>query len=158
LLTNWTDGAAIVYVGTRRDVEEVAEFLRDVVNLEAAYYHAGLDADDRHRLQEAFLAGRQPVMVATNAFGMGIDRPDVRLVVHYAMPGTLEAYYQEAGRAGRDGDPAQAVLLYAPQDRALQEWFIETSTLTRSELYMLYDSVRAAEGIDVWTTANELSL
>jgi ATP-dependent DNA helicase RecQ len=157
LLTNWTDGTAIVYVGTRRDAEEVAEFLRDVVNLEAAYYHAGLDADNRHRLQEAFLDGRQPVIVATNAFGMGIDRPDVHLVVHYAMPGTLEAYYQEAGRAGRDGDPAQAVLLYAPQDRALQEWFIRTGTLTRSELRTLYDSVRAAEGVDVWTTANELS-
>jgi ATP-dependent DNA helicase RecQ len=157
LLANWTDGAAIVYVGTRRDAEEVAEFLRDVVNLEAAYYHAGLDADNRSRLQEAFLDGRQPIIVATNAFGMGIDRPDVRLVVHYAMPGTLEAYYQEAGRAGRDGDPAQAVLLYAPQDRALQEWFIRTGTLTRSELRTLYDSVRATEGVDVWTTANELS-
>jgi ATP-dependent DNA helicase RecQ len=157
LLANWTDGAAIVYVGTRRDAEEVAEFLRDVVNLEAAYYHAGLDADTRYRLQEAFLNGRQSVMVATNAFGMGIDRPDVRLLVHYAMPGTLEAYYQEAGRAGRDGEPAQAVLLYAPQDRALQEWFIETSTLTRSELRTLYKSVRAANGVDVWTTASELS-
>jgi ATP-dependent DNA helicase RecQ len=157
LLINLADGAAIVYVGTRRDAEEVAEFLRDVVNLEAAYYHAGLDADTRYRLQEAFLNGRQSVMVATNAFGMGIDRPDVRLVVHYAMPGTLEAYYQEAGRAGRDGEPAQAVLLYAPQDRALQEWFIETSTLTRSELRTLYESVHAANGVDVWTTASELS-
>ena len=157
LLTNWTDGAAIVYVGTRRDAEEVAEFLRDAVNLEAAYYHAGLDADSRHCLQEAFLDGRQPVMVATNAFGMGIDRPDVRLVVHYAMPGTLEAYYQEAGRAGRDGDPAQAVLLYAPQDRALQEWFIRTSTPTHSELWTLYNSIKAADGVDLWTTENELS-
>lgn len=157
LLTNWTDGAAIAYVGTRRDAEEVAEFLRDVVNLDAAYYHAGLNADDRHRVQEAFLDGRQSVIVATNAFGMGIDRADVRLVVHYAMPGTLEAYYQEAGRAGRDGDPAQAVLLYAPQDRALQEWFIETGTLTRSELWTLYSSIRVADGVGVWTTASELS-
>jgi ATP-dependent DNA helicase RecQ len=157
LLINWTDGAAIVYVGTRRDAEEVAEFLRNVVNLDAAYYHAGLDADNRHRLEEAFFEGRQPVMVATNAFGMGIDRPDVRLVVHYAIPGTLEAYYQEAGRAGRDGDPAQAVLLYAPQDRALQEWFIKTSMLTRNELRALYDSIRAAD-VDVWATATELSL
>lgn len=158
LLTNWTDGAAIVYVGTRRDAEEVAEFLRGVVNLEAAHYHAGLDADSRYCLQEAFLDGRQPVIVATNAFGMGIDRADVRLVVHYAMPGTLEAYYQEAGRAGRDGNPAQAVLLYAPQDRALQEWFIETSTLTRSQLRALYNSIGGTDGVDVWTTVNELSL
>jgi ATP-dependent DNA helicase RecQ len=157
LLINLADGAAIVYVGTRRDTEEVAEFIRDVVNLEAVYYHAGLDADTRYRLQEAFLNGRQSVMVATNAFGMGIDRPDVRLLVHYAIPGTLEAYYQEAGRAGRDGEPAQAVLLYAPQDRALQEWFIETSTLTPSELRTLYESVHAANGVDVWTTASELS-
>ena len=157
LLTNWTDGAAIAYVGTRRDAEEVAEFLRDVVNLEASYYHAGLNADNRHRVQEAFLDGRQPVIVATNAFGMGIDRADVRLVVHYAMPGTLEAYYQEAGRAGRDGDPAQAVLFYAPQDRALQEWFIQTSALTRSQLRALYNSIGVADGVGVWTTVNELS-
>jgi len=158
LLRDWTDGAAIIYVGTRRDAEEVAEFLRDVVNLEAAYYHAGLDADSRHRIQEAFLDGRQPVMVATNAFGMGIDRPDVRLVVHYGITGTLEAYYQEAGRAGRDGDPARAVLLYAPQDRALQEWFIRTGTLTRSDLWKLYDSLCAASGADVWMTRAELGL
>ena len=158
LLTNWTDGAAIIYVGTRRDAEEVAEFLHDVVNLEASYYHAGLDAGSRHRLQEAFLDGRQPVIVATNAFGMGIDRADVRLVVHYAMPGTLEAYYQEAGRAGRDGDPAQAVLLYAPQDRALQDWFIENSALTRSQLRALYNSIGGTDGADVRMTVNELSV
>jgi ATP-dependent DNA helicase RecQ len=156
LLANWTDGAAIVYVGTRRDAEEVAAFLRKAVHLEADYYHAGLDADARHCLQEAFVEGHQPVIVATNAFGMGIDRPDVRLVVHYTMPGTLEAYYQEAGRAGRDGAPAQAVLLYAPQDQALHKWFIATSTPTKSQLRSLYESLPAAER-PVWVTLAGLS-
>ena len=156
LLANWTDGAAIVYVGTRRDAEEVAAFLCEVVHLEADYYHAGLDANARHCLQEAFLEGHQPVIVATNAFGMGIDRPDVRLVVHYTMPGTLEAYYQEAGRAGRDGAPAQAVLLYASQDQALHKWFIATSTPTKSQLRLLYDSLPAAEQ-PVWVTLTGLS-
>jgi len=156
LLRNWTEGAAIVYVGTRREAEEVAAFLRDVVHLEAAHYHAGLDADERNRLQEAFVEGRQPVIVATNAFGMGIDRPDVRLVVHHTMPGTPEAYYQEAGRAGRDGRPAQAVLLYAPRDRALHEWFITTSTSTQAQLRALYDRLPAGGG-PVWATIADLS-
>ncbi|MCP4540489.1 MAG: RecQ family ATP-dependent DNA helicase [Chloroflexi bacterium] len=158
LLSNWADGAAIIYVGTRRDAEQVAEFLRDVVNLDAAHYHAGLDADSRQRLQESFLDGRRSVIVATNAFGMGIDRPDVRLVVHYSITGTIEAYYQEAGRAGRDGDPAQVVLLYVPQDRALQEWFIRTGTLTQSDLDKLYKSLPPASGSDIWTTTAKLAL
>jgi ATP-dependent DNA helicase RecQ len=156
LLRNWTEGAAIVYVGTRRDAEEVATFLRDVVHLEAAHYHAGLDSNERNRRQEMFLEGRQPVIVATNAFGMGIDRPDVRLVVHHTMPGTVEAYYQEAGRAGRDGRPAQAVLLYAPRDRALHEWFITTSTSTQAQLRALHNSLPAGGG-PVWATIADLS-
>ncbi|MCP4536733.1 MAG: RecQ family ATP-dependent DNA helicase [Chloroflexi bacterium] len=158
LLNNWADGAAIIYVGTRRDAEEVAEFLRNVVNLDASHYHAGLDTDSRQHLQETFLDSQRSVMVATNAFGMGIDRPDVRLVVHYSITGTMEAYYQEAGRAGRDGDPAQAVLFYDPQDQALQKWFIRTSILTRSNLHNLYDSLRAASGTNTWTSAAKLAL
>ena len=97
LISNKKD-AAIIYAGTRRDAEEVAEFLRQVCGIDAEHYHAGLPPEVRSRIQEAFIRGAMPVVVATNAFGMGIDRPDVRQVIHYSIPGSLEAYYQEAGR------------------------------------------------------------
>ncbi len=128
------EGAGILYTGTRRDAEEVAEFIRDVCALEARHYHGALDAATRAETQEAFMAGDLPLIVATNAFGMGIDRPDVRFVLHYSVPGTLEAYYQEAGRAGRDGLPARAVLLYSPRDTSLHEFFIENDSPSADEL------------------------
>jgi ATP-dependent DNA helicase RecQ len=87
-------------------------------------YHGGLQDSVRHEVQETFMSGGVGVIAATNAFGMGIDKPDVRTVVHFAMPGTLEAYYQEAGRGGRDGAPAGCVLLYHPTDRLTHEWFV----------------------------------
>jgi ATP-dependent DNA helicase RecQ len=158
LFADLDDGAAIVYVGTRRDAEEVAEFGRTVCGVEAQHYHAGLDTETRTRVQEAFLAGNLPIVVATNAFGMGIDRPDVRLVAHYTLPGTLEAYYQEAGRAGRDGEAARAVLLYAPQDRALQEWFIENDAPTPEETRALYETLRGPGRAEMWLTTDDLSL
>jgi ATP-dependent DNA helicase RecQ len=158
MLDTLDNGAALVYVGTRRDAVGVADFIRGVIGRKAEHYHGKMAADERTRIQDAFMQGRLPIVVATNAFGMGIDRADVRLVAHFAMPGTLEAYYQEAGRAGRDGKPAQAVLLYDPEDRALQEFFIENEAPSLDDLRELYDALKNPVQADQWKTAEGLSL
>jgi ATP-dependent DNA helicase RecQ len=158
LLADFKSGAAIIYAGTRNDTEKVAEFIQTKVGLPAQAYHAGLDAQTRSQIQEVFVTGDLAVVVATNAFGMGIDRSDVRLVIHYTLPGTLEAYYQEAGRAGRDGQPARAVLLYDPADRLLREWLIDNNVPTRNNVHALYTALLALGSAEVWTSLPELSL
>jgi ATP-dependent DNA helicase RecQ len=111
-------GSAIVYVRNRKRAQELAEWLNKNYKLFAAYYHAGLTTKERNERQEAWKSGQTRVIVATNAFGMGIDKADVRLVIHVDLPSTIESYYQEAGRAGRDGQTAYAVLLYNEKDKA----------------------------------------
>jgi ATP-dependent DNA helicase RecQ len=118
-------GTAIVYAPTRRSAESEATRL-EASGWKAAAYHAGLPGSRRDRVQRAFAAGELEIVVATNAFGMGIDRPDVRAVVHLAPPGSIEAYYQEVGRAGRDGKPALGLLLVSPGDMALRRHLLES--------------------------------
>lgn len=112
----------IVYAATRRDAEAYAAELAEL-NLSAAAYHAGLRAGERSAVHDRFTAGELDVVVATSAFGMGIDKADVRFVLHASVPGSLDAYYQEIGRAGRDGEPARAVLAYRSQDLGMQRFF-----------------------------------
>jgi ATP-dependent DNA helicase RecQ len=157
LLASRNGGAAIVYVGTRHDSEEITAFVREVCGLRACSYHAGLEAERRKKVQEEFVAGRLPAVVATCAFGLGIDHPEVRLVVHFTLPGSLETYYQEAGRGGRDGRPARAVLLYRPGDRRLQEWFIEHNIYRTEELRRIDQALRGKGRTELWQTSEELA-
>ncbi len=120
-------GTILVYCATRRAVEEVAAWLGQS-HPSVGYYHAGLSDEERRMVHEEFRRGTVRILAATNAFGMGIDKPDVRLVVHFDIPGSLEAYYQEVGRAGRDGRPAGCALLFHERDLATQEYFIEQAS------------------------------
>ena len=119
--------SAIVYCFSRKDTEELADYLT-AHGHPALAYHAGLDGATRRRTQERFIDGEVPVIAATIAFGMGIDKPDIRLVVHYTLPKSVEGYYQETGRAGRDGRPSDCVLFYGEGDRAKQEFFVQKMT------------------------------
>jgi ATP-dependent DNA helicase RecQ len=122
-VTRTEQGRVLIYCATRRATEEVAGKLR-VAFPRVGFYHGGLSATVRHEIQERYIDGRLRIMVATNAFGMGLDQSNVRLVVHFQIPSSIDALYQEMGRAGRDGAPAVCLLLYTKEDRGLQSYFI----------------------------------
>ena len=136
------EGVAIVYASTRKNVEKVTRTLEQS-RISALAYHAGLDDAHRHDVQNAFMNGDVRAIVATNAFGMGIDKSNVRVVIHHAMPGTLEAYYQEAGRAGRDGKPSEVFLLHSFPDRFTHEFFIRNAHPDRELIEKVFGRVRS---------------
>ncbi|MCB0689104.1 MAG: RecQ family ATP-dependent DNA helicase [Saprospiraceae bacterium] len=130
-------GAAVIYVRNRRLTRELAEVLQ-LRGISSTYYHAGLDADTRHQRESEFLGGKVRIMVATNAFGMGIDKSDVRMVIHYDLPDSLEAYYQEAGRGGRDGKDAYAIILFQEHDRIKLEQGFDREFPSLEEIKRVY--------------------
>ena len=140
-------GGAIVYCSTRRRTEEMARFLQ-AKGVNSAFYHGGLSPEVKKEAQESFIKGDVRVMVATNAFGMGIDKPDVRLVAHADIPGSLENYMQEAGRAGRDSDAARCVLLYTPEDMERQFNLAAGSRLSRREIQGVLKALRNVDRRD----------
>lgn len=120
------DGRILIYCGTRKVTESLSSYLQDMFE-GVGYYHAGLPTAERTRIQEAYVNKELRILVATNAFGMGIDQPDVRLVVHYQMPGNIDSLYQEMGRAGRDEKHSTCLMLYSKKDKGLQSFFIQSS-------------------------------
>ena len=147
---------SLVYCATRKNVEHAVRTLREA-GVPAEAYHAGLEKDERTRVQDAFKQGQVRCVCATNAFGMGVDKHDVRSIVHWDIPGSVEAYYQEIGRAGRDGLPSQVTLLFNPKDRGTQEFFIKLGHPPVEDVHAVYERLLQERENPVWISRTALS-
>ena len=153
-LLSETNGTSIVYTATRKNSEELAEYLK-LKGINAEYYHAGLTTELRKVIQDDFIKNNLKVIVATNAFGMGIDKNDVRLVIHYNIPGSIENLYQEFGRAGRDGKDSEVYLFYTAKDKYLQEFLLKTNYPTYDQIKICYQTICDYHKIAINTKPDE---
>ncbi len=154
-INNFQGGTGIIYVGTRARADALLEILLES-DIEAVSYHGGMEANERKWIQDNFMSGKVKVIIATNAFGLGIDKRDIRFVIHYDMPGTIEAYYQEAGRAGRDGKQSFCLMFYSSRDRHLQEFFIKGDNPPPEMIFEIYEILKNYESDSVLVTYAEL--
>ncbi len=150
-------GSGVIYAATRKSVEQIATNLK-MAGFAAEAYHAGMEDRERTRTQDSFMSGKLDAIVATNAFGMGIDKPDIRFVIHYHLPGSIEAYYQEVGRAGRDGLPAECVLLFNYADTRTQQFFIDGSHPAPELIAEVYRMLASLKIEKIELSAREIAL